>query len=171
MFLSDTVQRERGQRQSIESKIDIVLCLVVLPKEDQMDKDVIVSNVKPPYTLGFPYGSPIHPQCRRCRRNELNPWVGKIPWRRQWQLTPVFLPGKFQGQRSLTGYSTWDHRVRHDCTWAHVHTHTHTCLLLLLYIFIPERYFYVICGMYIYILPVTSLSFESISVSYFLSKL
>ena len=32
-------------------------------------------------------------------------WVGKIPWRRKWQLTPLFLPGEFHGQRSLVGYS------------------------------------------------------------------
>ena len=35
------------------------------------------------------------------------PWVGKIPWSRKWQPTPVFLPGKFHGQRSLVGYSPW----------------------------------------------------------------
>ena len=35
-----------------------------------------------------------------------NPWVGKIPWRRKWQPTPVFLTGKFHGQRSLVGYSS-----------------------------------------------------------------
>ena len=34
-------------------------------------------------------------------------WVGKIPWRRQWQPTPIFLPGEFHGQRSLVGYSAW----------------------------------------------------------------
>ena len=39
-------------------------------------------------------------QCRRCR---FDPWVGKISWRRKWQPTPVFLPGKSQGQRSLAG--------------------------------------------------------------------
>ena len=33
--------------------------------------------------------------------------VGKIPWRRKWQLTPVFLPGKSHGERSLAGYSPW----------------------------------------------------------------
>ena len=33
--------------------------------------------------------------------------VGKIPWRRKWQPTPVFLPGEFHGQRSLAGYSPW----------------------------------------------------------------
>ena len=43
----------------------------------------------------------------QCRRHELDHWVKKIPWRRKWQLTLVFLPGKFHGQRSLVGYSPW----------------------------------------------------------------
>ena len=34
-----------------------------------------------------------------------NPWVGKMPWRRKWQLTPIFLPRKSHGQRSQMGYS------------------------------------------------------------------
>ena len=34
-------------------------------------------------------------------------WVGKIPWSRAWQPTPVFLPGESHGQRSLVGYSPW----------------------------------------------------------------
>ena len=37
-------------------------------------------------------------------------WVGKIPWRRKWQPTPVLLPGKFHGQRILVGYSQWGHK-------------------------------------------------------------
>ena len=41
-------------------------------------------------------------QCRRCG---FNPWVWKIPWRREWQPTLVFLPKKPNGQRSLVGYS------------------------------------------------------------------
>ena len=40
---------------------------------------------------------------QECRM--FNPWVGKIPWRREWQPTPVFLPGKVHAQRSLAGYS------------------------------------------------------------------
>ena len=44
----------------------------------------------------------------------LDPWVGKIPWRRKWQCTPVFLPGESHGQTSLVGYSPWSRRVRHD---------------------------------------------------------
>ena len=45
-------------------------------------------------------------QCRRHKRCRFDPWVGKIPWRRKWQPTPVFLPEKFHRQRSLVGYSS-----------------------------------------------------------------
>ena len=38
------------------------------------------------------------------------PGVRKIPWRRAWQPTPVFLPGEFHGQRNLAGYSLWGHK-------------------------------------------------------------
>ena len=41
----------------------------------------------------------------QCRRHGFNPWVGKIPWRRKWQPTPVFLSKKSHGQRSPVGYS------------------------------------------------------------------
>ena len=45
----------------------------------------------------------------------MDPWVEEIPRRRKWQPTPVFLPGKSHGQRSLTGYSPWGHkRAGHD---------------------------------------------------------
>ena len=43
----------------------------------------------------------------QCKRHGFDPWVRKIPWRRKWQPTPVFLPGKSHGQRSLVGYSSW----------------------------------------------------------------
>ena len=41
------------------------------------------------------------------KRGGFNSWVGKIPWRRMWQPTPVFLPGESYGQRRLVGYSLW----------------------------------------------------------------
>ena len=41
------------------------------------------------------------------RRPGFHPWVRKITWRKKWQASPVFLPGKSQGQRSLVGYSPW----------------------------------------------------------------
>ena len=40
----------------------------------------------------------------------MDPWVRKIPWRREWLPTPVFLPGEFHGKRSLVGYSPWGHK-------------------------------------------------------------
>ena len=43
--------------------------------------------------------------CLQCRRPRFNPWVGKIPWRREWLPISVFLPGESHGQRSLVGYS------------------------------------------------------------------
>ena len=58
--------------------------------------------------LSFPGGaSGKEPACqpRRHKRRRFDPWVGKIPWRRAWQPTPIFLPGEFRGQRSLAGYS------------------------------------------------------------------
>ena len=45
--------------------------------------------------------------CLECGRPGFHPQVGKIPWRRKWQPTPVLLPGKSHGQRSLVGYSPW----------------------------------------------------------------
>ena len=46
----------------------------------------------------------------QCRTPGFYPWVRKIPWRRKWQPTPVFLPGKSHGQRSLVDYSPWDRK-------------------------------------------------------------
>ena len=46
----------------------------------------------------------------QCRRPGFDPWVGKIPWRRAWQPTPVFLPEESPGQRNLVGYSPWGHK-------------------------------------------------------------
>ena len=60
--------------------------------------------------MGFPGGNsgkePVG-QCRRYKRHGFDPWVGKSPWRRAWQPTPVFMPRESRGQRSLVGYSPW----------------------------------------------------------------
>ena len=60
-------------------------------------------------------------RCRRPKRQGFDPWVGKIPWRRAWQPTPVFLPGESHGQRSLVGYSSWSLKES-DTTEASQHT-------------------------------------------------
>ena len=46
---------------------------------------------------------------------EFDPWVRKMPWRREWQPTPVLLPGEFHGQKSPVSYGPFgSQRVRHD---------------------------------------------------------
>ena len=62
------------------------------------------------------------------RRHGFHPWVWRIPWRRAWQPTPAFLPGKSHGQRSLAGYSPWGHKES-DTTEATSHTCMQTAYL------------------------------------------
>ena len=60
--------------------------------------------------MGFPGGTSCKEpacHCRKRKRHGFDPWIGKIPWRRKWKPTPVFLPGESHGQRSLAGYSPW----------------------------------------------------------------
>ena len=62
----------------------------------------------------------------QCRRLRFNPWVRKIPWRREWQSTLVFLPSESHGQRSLAGYHPWGckesdmHTLKEKATNAHI---------------------------------------------------
>ena len=65
-------------------------------------------------------------QCRRHKGCRFYLWVGRILWRRKWQPTPVFLPGKFHGQRSLAIYSPWTCRESDTTEHTHMHAHTHT---------------------------------------------
>ena len=57
-------------------------------------------------------------QCRRCK---FDPWVRKIPWRRKRPPTPVFLPGKYYGQRNLASYIPvqFSHSIVSDSLWPH----------------------------------------------------
>ena len=68
---------------------------------------MLVSAVQLYIYMGFPGGAsgkePACP-CRRHKTCGFDPWIGKILWNRKWQPTPVFLHGKFHGQRSLGGY-------------------------------------------------------------------
>ena len=58
-------------------------------------------------TAGFPGGEVVkNPR----RRHVFSLWASEITWRRKWQPTPVFVPGKFHGRRSLVGYSPRGHK-------------------------------------------------------------
>ena len=63
-------------------------------------------------------------QCKRHRKFGFDPWVVNIPWRRKWQPTPVFLPGKSQGQRRLMGYCSWDRKMSDTTDWLRTHLPT-----------------------------------------------
>ena len=63
-------------------------------------------------------------QCRRRRRLRLDAWVWKIPQRRKWQPTPVFLPGESHRQRSLAGYKSMSCKESNTTEWLRAHTHT-----------------------------------------------
>ena len=63
-------------------------------------------------------------QCKRHRKCRFDPWMGKFPWSRKWQPTPIFLLGTSHGQRSLTGYRPWG-RKELDTT-----EHTYMSLVL-----------------------------------------
>ena len=73
------------------------------------------------------YGSGEESSCQ-CRRRGLHPWSGKIPWRRKWQPTPVFLPGRSLGQRSLAGYNPRGPKESDTTERLSTHTRLLTCL-------------------------------------------
>ena len=62
----------------------------------------------------------------QCRRHRFEPWVTKIPWRRKWQPSPAFLPGKYQRQRNLVGCSPWGGK-KLDITYSLNNTNNVNC--------------------------------------------
>ena len=69
-----------------------------------------VTRSTPSVFFGLPWRLSGKEYACQWRRLGFDPWIGRIPWRRKWQPTPVFLPGKSHGQRSLEGYSPWDRK-------------------------------------------------------------
>ena len=63
--------------------------------------------------------------CLQCGRPGFDLWVRKIPWRRKWQPTPVFLPREPHGRRSLVGYSPWGRKESDTTRRLHFHFHFH----------------------------------------------
>ena len=68
---------------------------------------------------------PLHHFFHSSRRSRFDPRLGKISWRRKWQPTPVFLPGKSHGQRSLEGYSPWGLKESDTTERLNHHHHSH----------------------------------------------
>ena len=83
------------------------------------------------HTHGLPRWLSCKESACQCRGHRFDPWVGKIPWRRDWQPTPIFLPRESHGQRSLVGCYQWGCKESHTTEHAHmqtptnIQTHTH----------------------------------------------
>ena len=68
--------------------------------------------------MDFPGGS--NSKESACNAGDPGSILGReIPWRRKWQPTPVFLPGRFHGLRRLVGYSPWGHKESDVTEWLH----------------------------------------------------
>ena len=75
------------------------------PRSPTLQADTLTSE--PP---GKPNDKEPTCQYRKQKRHGFDSWVWKIPWRREWQPTTVFLPGESHEQRSMVGYSPWGHK-------------------------------------------------------------
>ena len=77
--------------------------------------------------IGLPWWLRWQRICLQFRSPGFDPRVRKIPWRREWQPTSVFLPGEFHGQRRLANYNPWGHKES-DTTATNTLTVVHCCV-------------------------------------------
>ena len=91
--------------------------------------------------IRFPCGSEVKASACNSQfgRSRFNPWVRKIPWRRKWQPTPVFLPGESHGRRSLVGYSPQGRKESDTTERLHSLTHSLTVILKINYMITPKH--------------------------------
>ena len=94
-------------------------------------------------TFNFPGGSDGKVSCLQCGRPGFDPWVRKILWRRKWQPTPVLLPGKSHGQRSIVGYSPWGHKELDMTEWFHFLTFNINFVYILIYACTHTQTYYI----------------------------
>ena len=110
--------------QSSGTSPDLLICLLIWPRtlvpspcleiSYEYNNKLLISTYNCCHLLSTFYiprsfpggtsGKELVCQCKRRKRHSFDPWIGKIPWRRASQPTPVFLPGESHGQRSLAGY-------------------------------------------------------------------
>ena len=81
------------------------ISFTVYTEKTHPDRPHLASTESPKEREGASLVTQMAKICQQCRRRGFDPWVGKIPWRREWLPTPVFLPGELQGQRSLVDYN------------------------------------------------------------------
>ena len=94
------------------TKLSVIQCYA--------NKDIIEEYLR---WLGLPWWLRWYRICLQCRRPGFDRWGRKISWRKEWQPTPIFLPGEFHGQRNLVDYSPWGRKESETTEWL-IHTHT-----------------------------------------------
>ena len=95
-----------GRGLSLDMELAGILILDFPASRTEWDK-CLFCKASLRYFDGLPSGKEPTCQFRKCKSHGLDPWVGKIPWRRKWHPTQVLLPGESHGQRSLVGYGPW----------------------------------------------------------------
>ena len=92
-------------------------------RRPELNKSSITYSLVQSLSHGLPWWLSRGRICLQCRGHRIcgfDPWVREIPWRRKWQLTPVFLSGKFHGQRSMVSYSPWSYQEPDTTSnWTH----------------------------------------------------
>ena len=119
-------ERERSVPSGALGTLICIRCLPKFISERLLSVQRIIRWVKYGWInpfWGFPGGSD-GKVCPQCGRPGFDPWIRKISWRRKWQVTPVFLPGKSHGQRSLVGYSPWCPKESDMTELLHFHLQT-----------------------------------------------
>ena len=76
-------------------------------KSKPTPRGILLLITDPHEGMGLSQVAQLQRTCQPSRRHRFSPWVGMIPWRRKWPPSPVFLPEKSHGQRSLAGYCPW----------------------------------------------------------------
>ena len=105
-------KRVKGQKYASQSimlytlNLHSAACRLYLnkPGKEKIVHSLLLLSIIPWYAGGAS-GKELTCQRKRGKRPRFNPWVGKVPWRKAWQSTPVFLPGESHGKRTLVGYS------------------------------------------------------------------
>ena len=104
-----------AQMRHVKRMLDLNPCHLFgkycLRRKPWISKSNLISFMRNQELLSWLQGASLMAQwwriCLQCKRCGFSPWSGKIPWRRKWQPTPVFLPAKSHGLGSLVGYSPW----------------------------------------------------------------
>ena len=117
--------RETAQVPITDESLQKMRCIRngILFSREEEGNPVICYNTDGPW--GFPGASAVKNPAASGGDTGSIPGSRRFPWRRNQQPTPVVLPGKSHGQRSLAGYSLWGHKESnmtehmHTCTWAH----------------------------------------------------